>query len=67
MTKQNSRRLSVEFGIPKNVSLENYWDRIVLRIRDAIWWNSAIPHSAQEKEIWRARAAFLDSLFYENG
>jgi HKD family nuclease len=67
MTKQNSRRLSVEFGIPKNVSLENYWDRIVLRIRDAIWWNSSIPHSVQEKEIWRARAAFLDSLFYENG
>jgi HKD family nuclease len=66
MTKPNSGRLSKEFGIPRNVSLFNYWDRIVLRIRDAIWWNSSIPRRVREKEIWKARAAFLDSLFYED-
>jgi hypothetical protein len=58
--------MAIEFGIPKRVSLDNYWDRIVLRIRDAIWWSSSTPGLVREKEIWKARAAFLDSLFYED-
>jgi HKD family nuclease len=66
MTNSNSVRMAIEFGIPKRVSLDNYWDRIVLRIRDAIWWSSSTPGLVREKEIWKARAAFLDSLFYED-
>jgi hypothetical protein len=63
--KQNKKRLCAAFGIGGNVDYESYWDSIIQRIRDLSWWCSQPPHSSAEREVWEARAAFLDSMFYD--
>jgi hypothetical protein len=55
------------FGISKNVSLDNYWPKIVERIVDSAWWNAPEPPEGLERRIWACRAAFLDVRFYEPG
>ena len=60
----NRNKLCNTFGISKNVSLEDYWDKIIRRILDSNWWTSPEPADDFEKHIWNGRAAFLDSRFY---
>ena len=60
----NRDKLCNAFGISKNVSLEDYWDKIIRRVLDSNWWNSPEPADEFEKHIWNGRAAFLDSRFY---
>lgn len=45
---------------------EQYWDSIIERIRqDAVWWSSLEPESGDERLVWQARTAFLDSHYYK--
>ncbi|MCI0541091.1 MAG: hypothetical protein L0Z50_38300 [Verrucomicrobiales bacterium] len=63
---RNRAALCEAFGIGRNVGYEEYWDSIIQRITtDAAWWSSPPPASGVEREVWEARAAFLDSLFYD--
>lgn len=62
---KNKRRLCESFEISQNVTLDDYWERVVERITDSNWWNSPEPSGKLERRIWRCRAAFLDVLFYE--
>ncbi len=45
------------------LKLDNYWERVVKPIRLSRWHNADKPPNG-EGELWEARAAMLDVLFY---
>jgi HKD family nuclease len=62
----NKKGLCTAFGISRNVNYEKYWDSIIERIRrEARWWNAPAPPPGVERDVWEARAAFLDSIYYD--
>lgn len=62
---RNKEGLCGAFGISRNIGYEEYWDSIIARIEEANWWCSPPPPTGVERDIWEARAAFLDSLYYD--
>jgi HKD family nuclease len=62
---RNKAGLCKAFRIKPSVGYEEYWDSIIERIKEAAWWNSLPPAPSPERELWEARAAFLDSLYYD--
>jgi hypothetical protein len=62
---RNKEGLCDAFGIGRSVSYEVYWDSIIGRVMDSAWWCAPTPRPGVEREVWEARAAFLDSLFYD--
>ena len=63
---RNAKNLCKAFGINhQNMTYERYWDDIVERIFDSDWWINPKPIGALQWQISEARAAFLDSLYYE--
>ena len=64
LTKHNQERLCKDFYIKKSVDYETYWDSIIERIKESTWWDAPCPKSQAELEVWQARAAFLDSIYY---
>lgn len=46
------------------LNLDNYWERVVEPLRLAPWYNGDKPDGA-DGDIWEARAALLDVLFYQ--
>jgi hypothetical protein len=65
LDSKNKTGLCKAFGIKGAVGYEKYWDSIVKRIMEATWWNSPPPASEIERQVWAARAAFLDSHYYD--
>lgn len=65
LDSKNRRKLCKAFGISQSVDLDDYWEKVVERITDSNWWNSAEPEEELERRIWKCRAAFLDVRFYE--
>lgn len=49
---------------PTTLKLDNYWERVVEPIRLSRWHNADKPQNNFEGELWEARAAMLDVLFY---
>ena len=45
------------------LDLDNYWERVVEPIRLSTWYNADKP-DFPDGELWEARAAMLDTLFY---
>jgi len=66
LNKKNKDGLCGAFGVPKNIRLDNYWDLIVERIINSVWWRSEEPTDPEELAVWNGRAAFLDSLFFDS-
>jgi HKD family nuclease len=63
---KNRSALCKDFGIIQSeMNYERYWDDIVERIYDSDWWQNPSPQNEQEINVSNARAAFLDSLYYE--
>ena len=66
LDSKNRRRLCLDFGIPQaGMNYERYWDDIVARIKDSEWWLHPDPKNEEDRKVAGARAAFLDSLYYE--
>ena len=66
LDSKNKSKLCKNFGIvQKDLGYERYWDDIILRIYDFEWYINSKPRDKKEKEICDSRAAFLDSLYYE--
>lgn len=72
LNKKNINALCNDFDIYKsyftskhNDIYNNYWDKIIIRIQDSIWWNAPYPKSELEQKVWKGRVAMLDSIFYE--
>lgn len=65
---KNKRELCRSFKIElkeKNKYVQ-YWDSIIERIlQDAVWWSSPVPVNGDERLVWQARTAFLDSHYYK--
>lgn len=66
LDNQNKVNLCKEFGLPKTISFEAYWDDIIERILDSVWWSSEKPKTKTQSLAWRCRAAMLDALLYED-
>ena len=64
LDSKNRNNLCEAFEVPKNVDLDDYWEKVIGRITDSNWWNAPEPNDAFAKRVWRCRAAFLDVLFY---
>lgn len=63
---KNRSTLCKDFGIIQSeMDYERYWDDIVERIYDSDWWQNPNPKNDTEEKVNEARAAFLDSLYYE--
>lgn len=64
LDKQNLTKLCAEFGIPKTVTFESYWENIIERIHNSVWYLSERPINEDELDAWSGRVAMLDSIFY---
>jgi len=63
---KNRSALCKDFGIIQSeMDYERYWDDIVERVYDSDWWQNPNPKNDTEEKVSEARAAFLDSLYYE--
>ena len=65
LDNRNKAGLCTDFGIKRRVGYEEYWDSIIERVKEAAWWSAPPPTSGVEREVWEARAAFLDSHYYD--
>jgi hypothetical protein len=68
LDSKNESKLYESFGIRKGIKrkdYEKYWDSIIVPLMASPWWKSSPPASQVEREVWQARAAFLDCLYYE--
>lgn len=62
---RNKEGLCGAFGVTRNIGYEEYWDSIIARVMESNWWGSTPPPVGVERDVWDARAAFLDSLYYD--
>lgn len=46
------------------ITLEKYWDEIILPIQDAVWYK-AKPQNTIQRQIFKDRVALLDSIYYD--
>lgn len=63
VNNQNRDGLAQAFRVSPSWDPDGYWD-LIERVRACTWWKSPPPAAGDEREVWRARAAFLDALFY---
>ena len=49
---------------PTTLSLENYWDRVIVPIQSAPWYNALRPEG-DDSELWDYRVAMLDTIYYD--
>lgn len=60
----NSQTVRAAFRLKRQISVESYWDDIILPIRSTEWWNAPPPADLLELQIWLGRAALLDAVYY---
>lgn len=66
LDSKNKSALCKDFEIVQSgLDYQRYWDDIILRIYDSVWWLNPDPKNETEKRINDSRAAFLDSIYYE--
>lgn len=66
LDNKNKSALCKDFGIIQlGLDYDRYWNDIIMRIYDSEWWNNPNPIDEKEQKVSEARAAFLDSLYYE--
>ena len=66
LDSKNKSQLCKDFGIKQSgMDYNRYWDDVVCRIMDSVWWNSPMPSKKAAKRVWLGRAAMLDAIFYQ--
>jgi HKD family nuclease len=62
---ENRPGIAKAFGVPASslLTFDGYWD-LMQRIWRCPWWRARRPNRALERRVWNARAALLDSLYY---
>jgi len=66
VNSKNRRELCGALNVAHStLDLDNFWERIVERIRLSPWWLAPRPRYASEARLWDFRAAMLDCLYYE--
>jgi HKD family nuclease len=67
LTNKNRVKLKDDFGLNnENISYEGYWDQIIQRIRNSIWYTEHHPQDKEDERVWKYRAALLDAIYYEH-
>lgn len=61
---RNKVELCNDFGISRPSTFDAYWDDIIERIQNSVWWSINKPSDKTEAEAWLGRVAMLDVLFY---
>jgi hypothetical protein len=63
---KNKTWLCKDFNIKQiGMTYERYWEDVVCRIVDSVWWNATRPINHEELRVWLGRAAMLDAIFYK--
>ena len=66
LDSKNKAQLCKNFGIKQvRMDYDRYWDDVVCRIMDSVWWNAPKPLQRNAAQVWSGRAAMLDALFYQ--
>ncbi|MEJ6475983.1 phospholipase D family protein [Pseudoalteromonas piscicida] len=66
LDSKNKTQLCKDFGIKQSgMEYQRYWDDVVCRIMDSVWWNSPKPQRHETEQVWLGRAAMLDAIFYQ--
>ena len=65
LDSKNRTLLCKDFGIRGTVDYKKYWDSIITPVMASPWWGTPVPQSTLEQEVWKARVAFLDCVFYD--
>jgi hypothetical protein len=63
VNRENREGLFQAFRLTPRRDAEAYWE-LIERVRTCPWWKAPPPPAGDEREVWRARTAFLDALFY---
>ena len=63
VNNENREGLFQALRLSPSRDAETYW-QVIEKIRSCVWWNAPAPAVGDEREVWRARAAFLDAHFY---
>jgi HKD family nuclease len=64
VSKPNLVGIADGLGFSKStLTLENYWERVIEPIRVSPWFNASRP-SGKDAELWDARVAMLDAIYY---
>ena len=61
---RNKVELCEDFGISRPSTFSSYWDDIIERIQNSVWWSINKPSDKTEAEAWLGTVAMLDVLFY---
>ncbi len=62
----NKKALCKDFGVTAStLTYEKYWDEIIVRIMDSVWWNQKKPNRKLQRKVRKVRAAMLDAIYYE--
>lgn len=62
----NFKNLEKAFGTPKKLNTyDDYWNYVIGNVRNQKWYDSSKPTNPLQLEIWNARVALMDALFYE--
>lgn len=62
---KNKDALCKDFDIQKNITVDNYWDRVVEKVKQCAWWQAEKPKNPKELTAWKYRVALLDVLYYK--
>jgi len=66
LTNTNMQALCKDFGISAStMTYEKYWDEIIERLTQSVWWNAPRPEEASNLKVWNNRSALLDAIYYE--
>jgi hypothetical protein len=62
---KNKRNLANALSFaPTTLSLENYWDRVIVPIQASPWYNAPRP-GGDDGELWDYRVGMLDTIYYD--
>lgn len=65
VNRANRDGLCAAYGVaPTTLSLDNYWERIVVPTQLGPWWRAPRPRGSASL-IWDFRAALVDCLYYD--
>jgi hypothetical protein len=63
VNKENREGLYQAFRLSPSKDPDGYWN-LIEKVQACSWWKAPPPAARDVREVWGARAAFLDSLFY---